>query len=77
MGAIHFGSETYSREELVAELGSAFCCATLGLDNSLLDNSASYIAGWLSSLKSDPRAIVVAASQVQKAADYIRGASYL
>lgn len=40
-----FGSVEYSREELVAELGSAFCCASLGLDNSLVENSASYIEG--------------------------------
>lgn len=77
MGAIHFGSEAYSREELVAELGSAFCCAILGLDNSLIGDSASYIGGWLRSLKSDPRAVVVAAAQAQKAADYIRGVSFL
>lgn len=77
MGAIHFGSEQYSREELVAELGSAFCCAVLGLDNSLTENTASYIGGWLKSLRSDPKAVVIAAGQAQKAADHIRGISYL
>jgi antirestriction protein ArdC len=60
----------------VAELTSAFCCATAGLDNSLLDNAASYINGWLKVLKSDPKAVVVAAAQAQKAADYIRGVAY-
>lgn len=77
MGSIHFGSEGYSREELVAEFGSAFCCATAGLDNSKIDDSASYIGGWLRALKADPKALVVAAAQGQKAADYIRGVSYL
>lgn len=72
-GEILFGSEDYSREELVAELASAFCSAEIGLDNSLLEDSASYISGWLRSLRTDPRAMVLAASQAQKAADYIRG----
>lgn len=77
MGAIHFGSEEYSREELVAELGSAFCCSVLGLDNSLVQDSASYIGGWLNTLKADAKAVVIAAAQAQKAADYIRGVSFL
>lgn len=77
MGSIHFGSEEYSREELVAELGSAFCCSLLGLDNSLIEESATYIGGWLKTLKSDPKAIVLASGQAQKAADFIRGVSYL
>lgn len=68
-----FGSEVYSREELVAELTSAFCCAHLGLDNSLVENAASYINGWLKALKSDSKALVVAAANAQRAADYIRG----
>lgn len=72
-GEIQFGSACYSREELIAELTSAFCCATIGLDNSLIENSASYIQSWLSALRSDQRAIVVAASKAQKAADYLMG----
>jgi antirestriction protein ArdC len=68
-----FGSKEYAREELIAELASAFCCATLGLDNSLIEDSASYIAGWLRTLRDDPRAIVVAAGQAQRAADYLQG----
>ncbi len=73
---IHFGSEGYSKEELVAELGSAFCCATVSLDNSLIQDSASYIQGWLSVLKGDPKMLVYAAAQAQKAADYIKGVGY-
>jgi len=72
LGAI-FGSRDYAREELIAELASAFCCAHLGLDNSLLENSAAYIDSWLKTLHDDPRAIVVAASQAQRAADYLQG----
>jgi antirestriction protein ArdC len=73
---IQFGSGEYSKEELVAELTSAFCCATVGLDNSLLGDAASYIDGWLRVLKNDPKAVVIAAAQAQKAADYIRGVTY-
>jgi len=68
-----FGSRDYAREELIAELTSAFCCAHLGLDNSLLENSAAYIDSWLGTLRDDPREIVVAASQAQRAADYLQG----
>lgn len=68
-----FGSMNYSREELVAELTSSFCCASLGLDNSLIENSASYIDGWLKCLKEDSRAIISASAKAQKAANYLRG----
>lgn len=71
-----FGSGEYSREELVAELTSAFCCASVGLDNQLLEGSASYIKGWLDVLKGDPKAVVIAAAQAQRAADHIRGVTY-
>lgn len=75
-GSVRFGSGEYGREELVAEMTSAFCCAVLSLDNSLLGSSASYIQGWLSALKADPKAVVVAAAQAQRAADYVRGVTY-
>lgn len=73
-GAVRFGSESYGREELVAEMASAFLCAHAGLDNSLEENAAGYIAGWLEAIKGDPRAVVTAASQAQHAADFILGA---
>ena len=68
-----FGSPTYSREELVAEMGAAFLCAEAGIDNPTIDNSAAYLQGWLTYLKSDPRALLIAGAQAQKAADYIQG----
>lgn len=74
--SIQFGSGEYSKEELVAELTSAFCCAAIGLDNSLIDDSASYISGWLGVLRNDPKAVVIAAAQAQRAADYIKGVTY-
>ena len=67
-----FGSEIYSREELVAEFGAAFLCATAGIDNAL-DNSASYINGWAKALQADHRLVITAASQGQRAADFIIG----
>jgi antirestriction protein ArdC len=69
---VPFGSETYSREELVAEFGAPFLCAHAGIENTI-DNSASYINGWLRKLKSDPKLAILAASQGQKAADHILG----
>lgn len=75
-GEIRFGSSDYSKEELVAELTAAFCCATVSLDNSFIGDAASYINGWLKALQNDPKAVVIAAAQAQKAADYIRGVTY-
>lgn len=75
-GRVRFDSAEYSREELVAELTSAFCCATASLDNSLIEDAASYINNWLKVLKSDTRAIVFAAAQAQRAADYIQGVTH-
>ncbi len=77
IGDIQFGSGEYSKEELVAELTAAFCCATMSLDNSLTADAASYIQGWLSVLKADPKVVVIAAAQAQRAADHIRGVVYM
>ena len=68
-----FRSPTYSREELVAEMGAAFLCATAGIDDPTIANSASYLQGWLKYLSSDPKALLVAGAQAQKAADYVLG----
>jgi antirestriction protein ArdC len=68
-----FGSPDYSREELVAELGASFLCSEAGIAPPVIENQAAYLAGWLKVLKADKRAIVVAAAQAEKAADYILG----
>lgn len=73
---IEFGSGEYSKEELVAELTAAFCSAVVGLDHLLHDDSASYIHGWLQVLKDDHKAVVIAAAQAQRAADYIQGITF-
>jgi antirestriction protein ArdC len=66
-----FGSPVYSREELVAELSAAFLCAEAGISNAVIENQAAYVAGWLKALHSNAKLIVHAATQAQKAADYI------
>ena len=69
----NWGDEGYAREELVAELGSAFLCADLELMPEVRDDHASYIASWLEVLKNDKRAIFQAASHAQRAVDFLHG----
>ena len=64
-----FGSKLYSVEEITAELISAFCCASLGIVPTV--RHADYIGSWLEVLREDNRAIVRAASQASKAADWL------
>jgi len=66
-----FGSDDYSKEELVAEMGAAMLCGVAGIASQTLDNSAAYLQTWINILRSDSRLIVSAASQAQKAADCI------
>ena len=66
-----FGDHDYAFEELVAELGSAMLCATLGITGSTRADHAQYIDGWLKALRDDKRFIFSAASQAQKAVDYL------
>ena len=68
----HFGSHAYSKEELIAEMGAAMLCAVTGVEPQI-DQSAAYIASWLKSLQNDPKLVVQAAAQAQRAADHIRG----
>jgi len=70
---VHFGSETYSKEELIAELGASMLCGQAGISPSVLENSASYLQSWISKLRGDSKLIVSAASAAQKAAKYIIG----
>lgn len=67
----HFGSEAYGREELVAEMTAAFLLGEAGLLPATIENNAAYIASWIATIKADRKAVVVAAAQAQKAADYI------
>jgi antirestriction protein ArdC len=67
-----FGDEGYAREELVAEIGSAFLAADLGLYLEPREDHAAYLASWLTILKQDKRAVFVAASFAQKAVDLLQ-----
>ena len=66
-----YGTKKYAFEELVAELSAAFGCASLGIVPTV--RHADYIGAWLEVLREDNRAIVRAASQASKAADYLLG----
>jgi antirestriction protein ArdC len=70
---IKFGSDPYSREEMVAEMGAAFLCGHCEIENKTIEQSASYIQGWLKRLKEDRKLLVHAATQAQKASDFILG----
>jgi antirestriction protein ArdC len=67
----HFGSDMYSLEELVAEMGSCYLKSHTGIPISDLDNSAAYIQNWLQVLKGDKRFIITSASKAQQAVEYI------
>jgi antirestriction protein ArdC len=66
-----FGDKAYSFEELVAELGAAFLCGSLGITNEPRRDHAQYIGHWLSILKEDKKAISHAAARASAAADYL------
>ena len=69
-----YGSTDYSREELVAELGSTMLCTIAELNSEkTFKNSVAYIQGWLHALENDNKMIVWAASRAEKAAQYILG----
>lgn len=70
---IHFGSENYSKEELIAEMGNSYLSAITGILPATLENSAAYIQGWLKALKNDNKLLFTAGSKAQKAVDYIYG----
>ncbi|MDX1973806.1 MAG: zincin-like metallopeptidase domain-containing protein [Candidatus Sumerlaeia bacterium] len=71
MSSIKFGSPEYAREELIAEMGAAFLCHQTGIDPVTLDNTAAYLNNWITVLRGNPKLVVLAASQAQKAAEYI------
>lgn len=66
-----FGDEAYAAEELVAELGAAFLCADLNVENQPRPDHAAYIQNWVKVLRNDKHAIFTAASKAQSAADWL------
>ena len=72
----YFGDESYSKEELIAEMGSSILSAYCGIDNSEAENnSVAYLQGWLAALKNDVTLLVSASAKAQKAVDFILGVS--
>lgn len=73
-----FGDANYSKEELVAEMGSAFLCGLAGISETgnIMENSAAYIANWLKALRNDKKLVIQAAGLAQKAVDHITGNSF-
>lgn len=62
-----FGNQVYSQEELIAEMGAADLCQIA----QTIQNSAAYIASWLSHLKNNPKWIVLASSKAREAVEYL------
>ena len=67
----HFGSPSYAREELVAELTAALLSTRYGMEKNLKDDSARYLKSWLSNLKQDPSYIKTTLFDVKRSANYI------
>lgn len=70
------GRECYAQEELVAEMGAAFLSGVAGIESKTLDNSVAYIETWCKRIKDDPRLVVMAGAQAQKASDHIQGITF-
>lgn len=67
-----FGDAAYAAEELVAEIGSAFLCAELGITQDTRPDHAQYLAQWLNLLKDDSRAVFTAAARASEAVAYLK-----
>lgn len=72
-----FGGHAYGLEELAAEMTATMLCGEAGIsDPRMQENSVAYIAGWLHNIREDPRCLVRAAGQAQKAADLVLGRTF-
>ena len=65
-----FGSSSYAKEELVAEIGAAYLCNVAGIEPHI-ENTAAYLQSWLSALRNDKKLIVEASSQARRAVEYV------
>ena len=65
-----FGTQKYAREELIAEVSSWLLAVTLGTPHEP-QNSAAYLASWVSDFKDKPRELYSAISQAQKVVDFL------
>lgn len=69
---IKWGDEGYAKEELVAEIGSAFLCADLSITPEVREDHASYIDHWLQALRNDRKLIFTAAAHANRAVEYLK-----
>lgn len=69
-----FGSPDYAKEELVAEITSAFMAETTGIsiEDMNMDNHKAYVNSWIESIKDDPEVLMKAISQANDTADYMQ-----
>jgi len=69
-----FGDESYAREELVAEITSAFMMGTTGLkaEDLNMENHKAYVNGWIEAIEDDTKVLMDAISQANDAADYMQ-----
>ena len=71
-----FGSDNYSKEELVAEIGSAYLAALTGIDSTaVVTNQTAYLQNWATAIKADADLVMYAAGRAEKAADFMIGVS--
>jgi len=66
-----FGSDEYSKEELVAEMAACMLCSVAGIGSDTLSNSASYIDNWKRVIRADKKILISASSKAKKACEYI------
>jgi len=71
-GRVTWGDEGYAKEELVAEIGSAFLCADLGITPEIREDHAAYIESWLKALKNDKKLIFTAAAHASRAVAFLK-----
>ncbi len=71
-GSVVYGDEGYAKEELVAEIGSAFLCADLGITPEVREDHAAYIADWLEALKNDKKLIFTASAHASRAVEFLK-----
>ncbi|MCB4204527.1 ssDNA-binding domain-containing protein [Deferribacterales bacterium Es71-Z0220] len=70
---LDFGSQEYAKEELIAELGSAFLCWQFGIQK-VIQNQAAYIKSWIQILENDKKILLQASKAAQKAVEYLNEA---
>lgn len=72
-----YGNDNYAKEELIAEMFSAFCCNAAKIDKKgIEENRVAYLQGWVKRFKEDKKMILSAASAAQKAFDWSIGKTF-